>query len=235
MSFHAILEYAKIALFDGWRHCPLLAGASVHTARGDFYGLSLDQKILRSTDETALPLLSRPARESGFRVYRKIGGLLNHVDNSCGHLGRTGPIVFSAANARFLTKFPNDPTEVWSADITASRSGGETNFFESILFVETDATASIYGAEREDGRPEFLRDDLATKQQHFLAFLRKETASDNATLGPIRIIFSGHEYSSELKATKAYLTERSSDLGVGVGYLDTDGEYVLRAVAAADY
>lgn len=173
---------------------------------------------------------------SGSNHHRWIGGLLSHVDNLSEHyLGRAGPIAFSAANARYLANFPNDSAEVWSADITATRSGGETNFFDSILFVETDSTASIYGVEREDGRPESLRDDLATKQQRFIAFLRKETALDNATLGPMGMIFTGNEYSSELKATKAYLTERSSDLGVGVGYFDTEGGYVLMAVTAGDY
>lgn len=149
-------------------------------------------------------------------------------------MGNVGPIVFGVANIQFIANFPNDPAKVWSADIEASRSGGRTNVFESILFVETDATASIYGAECQDGRPEFLRDDLATKQQLFIEFLRNETAADNVTLGPMHVIFTGHECSNELKATKAYLEARSSDLDIGVGYVNGEGDYVLLAVAAVD-
>lgn len=161
---------------------------------------------------------------------------MSHLDNvRVRSFGHTGPIVFSAANLQFITNFPNDPAEVWSADITASRSGGDTSFFESILFVETDATASIYGTECKDGRPEFLRSDLATRQQQFIAFLRKETASDNITLAQMHMIFTGHEYSSELRATRAYIEARSSDLEIGVGYLNSEGDYILLAVAAADH
>lgn len=160
---------------------------------------------------------------------------MSPFDKVCGRdLDRTGPIAFVAANIRFVANFPNNQAEVWSADLTARRSGGAAESFDSILFVETDATASIYGAECEDGRPEFLRDDLATRQQQFIEFLREETASDNSTLGLMRVIFTGHEYSCELKATKAYVEARSSTLEIGVGYHNSDGEYVLLAVAAAD-
>ncbi|CAN7224334.1 hypothetical protein LJR066_000710 [Acidovorax sp. LjRoot66] len=131
---------------------------------------------------------------------------MSYFDNLSGqNLCNAGPIVFDVANVRFVATFPNDPAQVWSADVTARRSGGETSLFESILFVETDDTASIYGAECKDGRPEFLREDLATKQQKFIEFLRNATASDNTTLGPMHVIFTGHEYSNELKATRAYL------------------------------
>lgn len=160
---------------------------------------------------------------------------MSYFDNVRGQdVGNTGPIVFGVANTRFVANFPRDPAQVWSADITASRSGGDTSLFESILFVETDATVSIYGAECQDGRPQFLREDLATKQQMFIEFLRNATASDNTTLGPMHVIFTGHEYSNELKATKAYLEARSSDLDIGVGYVNGEGDYVLLAVAAVD-
>lgn len=160
---------------------------------------------------------------------------MSYFDNLSGqNLCNAGPVVFDVANVRFVATFPNDPAQVWSADVTARRSGGETSLFESILFVETDDTASIYGAECKDGRPEFLREDLATKQQKFIEFLRNATASDNTTLGPMHVIFTGHEYSNELKATRAYLEARSSDLDIGVGYVNGEGDYVLLAVAAVD-
>lgn len=196
------------------------------------------QESMQTMGETGLPVFPRPRAEGKWQLLtpRQIGGLLSHFDNVDGQsVGCIGPIVFSAANARFIANFPNDPAEVWSADITARRNGGDTNVFESILFVETDVTASIYGAECKDGRPDFLRDDLATRQQQFIAFLRKETASDNTTLAQMRTIFTGHEYSSELKATGAYLEARRSDLEIGVGYLNSEGDYILLAVAAADY
>lgn len=160
---------------------------------------------------------------------------MSYFDNLSGQdVCNTGPIVFGVANIRFQANFPNDSAEVWSADISVSRSGGDESLFESILFVETAATASIYGAECKDGRPEFLRKDLATKQQMFIEFLRNATASDNTTLGPMHVIFTGHEYSNELKATKAYLEARSSKLDIGVGYVNGEGDYVLLAVAAVD-
>jgi hypothetical protein len=146
-----------------------------------------------------------------------------------------GPIVFSASNQRFVANFPDDQAQVWSADITASRTGGISQVFESIFFVEDEATVSIYGVENEDGRPPFLRDDLAAKQQQFVAFLREETATDNRTLGPIRKIFSGHQCSSELKATGAYVALRESKLDIGVGFRDEEGGYTLLAVPSADY
>ena len=193
---------------------------------------------MQTMGEAGLPVFPRPRAEGKWPLltHRQIGGLLSHFDNVDGqNVCSTGPIVFSATNTRFIANFPNDSAEVWSADITASRSGGDTNVFESILFVETDATASIYGAECKDGRPEFLRADLAARQQQFIAFLREETATDNRTLGPIRKIFTGHQYSSELKATGAYVASRDSKLDIGVGFRDEEGGYTLLAVPSADY
>ncbi|WP_305746977.1 hypothetical protein [Acidovorax sp. A1169] len=161
---------------------------------------------------------------------------MNHLHGMFDQAARfAGPIVFSASNPRFVANFPDDHAQVWSADITAGRTGGDSQVFESIFFVEDEATISIYGVEYEDGRPPYLRDDLAAKQQHFIAFLREETATDNRTLGPIRKIFTGHQYSSELKATGAYVASRDSKLDIGVGFRDEEGGYTLLAVPSADY
>lgn len=149
--------------------------------------------------------------------------------------GFAGPIVFSASNPRFVANFPEDQAKVWCADITARRTRGESYVFESILFVEDETTVSIYGVENEDGRPQLLRDDLATKQQQFIAFLREQTATDNRTMGSIRKIFTGHQYSSELRATGAYVTSRNSTLDIGVGFRDEERGYTLLAVPSADY
>lgn len=161
---------------------------------------------------------------------------MNHLHGMLNkEAGFAGPIVFSANNPRFVANFPNDEAKVWSADIVASRRGGDSRIFKSILFVEDEATVSIYGVENEDGRPPYLREDLATKQQQFVAFLREETASDTRTMGPIRKIFTGHQYSSELKATGAYVASRGSKLDIGVGFRDEEGGYTLLAVPSVDY
>lgn len=147
-----------------------------------------------------------------------------------------GPIVFSASNARFLDVFPreDDPWKLWAADIEAKRSGGGTKLFEGILFAEDATTVSIYGVEDEHGFPRGLRADLASMQQAFIQFLRSERAEDLRKIGPLRSVFSGHQYSVELKATAAFATLRASDLHIGVGYRDEDGRYVLLAVEAGD-
>lgn len=161
---------------------------------------------------------------------------MNHLNRMLDQeAGFAGPIVFSASSPRFVANFPDDVAKVWSADITASRTGGESHVFESILFIEDEAAVSIYGVECEDGRPPFLRDDLAARQQKFIAFLREETATDNRTMGPIRKIFIGHQYSSELKATGAYVASRDFKLDIGVGFRDEEGGYTLLAVPSADY
>lgn len=177
------------------------------------------------------PMDSRPPPN-----HRQIGGLVNqHYEMLDQEAGFAGPIGFSASNPRFVANFPDDQAQVWSADITAGRTGGESHVFESILFIEDEVTVSIYGVECEDGRPPFLRTDLAARQQQFIAFLREETATDNRTLGPIRKIFTGHQYSSELKATGAYVASRDSKLDIGVGFRDEEGGYTLLAVPSADY
>uniref|UniRef100_UPI001E574C25 hypothetical protein n=2 Tax=unclassified Acidovorax TaxID=2684926 RepID=UPI001E574C25 len=169
-------------------------------------------------------------------THRQIGGLVKHLHGMFDQEGGfSGPIVFSASNPRFIANFPNDEAQVWSADLIASRTGGGSHVFESIFFVEDEATVSIYGVENEDGCPQFLRDDLAIKQQQFIAFLREETAMDNRILGPIHKIFTGHLCSSELKATGAYVASRDSKLDIGVGFRDEEGVYTLLAVPSTDY
>ena len=137
------------------------------------------------------------------------------------------PIAFAAKNARFVSNFPQGSDELWMADLKACRHDVQCEVFEDILFVESNGTAFIYGIEFEDGCPKGLKPELALKQQSFIQFLRDETRRDNDALGLAALIFTGHEYSTEGKATAAYIVARGASLVMGVGYRNNDGKYEL--------
>ncbi len=144
------------------------------------------------------------------------------------------PLTFTAANAKFLTQFPDGPDELWSADITACRHGTLCEVYKGILFVESTGsdhgTVHIFGIEFEDGYPKGPNPEVAGKQQAFIEFLRGENAKDDEALGWTRKLFTGHEYAAEGKATAAYLAVRELKFHIGVGYRNDAGEYKLVAV-----
>lgn len=140
------------------------------------------------------------------------------------------PMLFTANNARFASHFPYGTDELWMADLIASRNSEQCGVFENVLFVETDGIAYIYGIEFEDGYPKGLMPDLALKQQSFIQFLRDETRRKNESLGALSLIFSGHEYSTEGRATAAYIAARDAALMMGVGYRNNDGKYEMIAI-----
>ncbi|GAB7535759.1 hypothetical protein [Burkholderia sp. 3C] len=137
------------------------------------------------------------------------------------------PIAFAVNATKFMSAFPTGSDQLWAADVKACRHAFQCDVFEDVLFVESNGTAFIFGVEFEDGYPRGLRADLAEKQQAFIRFLRAETQQDNEALGPISAVFSGHEYSSEGKATAAYIVARGERLTMGVGYRNDAGEYEL--------
>lgn len=137
------------------------------------------------------------------------------------------PISFAAKNTRFVSKFPRGRDELWMADLKACRRDVQCEVFEDILFVESNGMTFIYGIELEDGYPEGLTADLALKQQSLIQFLRDETRRDNEILGLAALIFTGHEYTTEGKATAAYVAARGASLMMGVGYRNNAGEYEL--------
>lgn len=149
------------------------------------------------------------------------------------------PIIFAAANAKFLSQFPDGSDELWSADIKACRHGVLCEVFEGILFVESTrsghGTAHIFGIEFADGYPKGVNPALAVKQQAFIEFLRRENAKDDEVLGWTRKLFTGHEYATEGKATAVYLAVRESKLYIGVGYRNEAGEYELVAVESESW
>lgn len=113
------------------------------------------------------------------------------------------------------------------ADLKACRHDVQCEVFKDILFVESNGTAFVFGIEFENGYPEGLKPDLALKQQSFIQFLRDETRRDNDALALTALIFTGHGYSTEGKATAAYIAARGASLVLGVGYRDNDGKYEL--------
>ena len=150
---------------------------------------------------------------------------MNHLNMNVGAV--RPPIAFAAKNARFVSNFPQGSDELWMADLKACRHDVQCEVFEDILFVESNGTAFIYGIEFEDGCPKGLKPELALKQQSFIQFLRDETRRDNDALGLAALIFTGHEYSTEGKATAAYIAARNTSLVMGVGYRNNDGKYEL--------
>lgn len=139
-------------------------------------------------------------------------------------------MTFLATNARFLVTFKYDGTHLWSVDIKASRDGGTTRDFTNILFMETDTTASIFGIEVNDEVRDIRPVELGEPQQAFIQFLRQESARDSILLGPLHNLFSGREYSCELKATASYLALRGSSLQAGVGFYNAEGIYNRLAI-----
>lgn len=150
---------------------------------------------------------------------------MNHLNMNFGAV--RPPIAFAAKNARFVSNFPDGPDELWMADLKACRHDVQCEVFEDILFVESNGMAFVYGIEFEDEYPKDLLPELALKQQSFIQFLRDETRRDNDALGLAALIFTGHEYSTEGKATAAYIAARGASLVMGVGYRNNDGKYEL--------
>lgn len=139
-----------------------------------------------------------------------------------GVLGSIGPLVFSAAHVRYQMTFQHDGMRLWSVNLHASRSGGDSRDFSNILFMESDTTASIFGIEVDDDSRNIGPSWLHANQQAFILFLRQETARDMRLLGPLQGLFSGRQYSCELRATAAYLALREVSLQAGVGFYDDD-------------
>lgn len=144
---------------------------------------------------------------------------------SASALGSAGPMIFSATNALLLKAFDDVGASLWSADIHATRSGGVTCDFGGVLFLESDARASIYGISVDDGSRNIHPPEIGEPQEAFIQFLRQETALESRLLGPLKGLFGGNEYSCELRATTAYLLLRKSSLKAGIGFFDASGEY----------
>lgn len=137
------------------------------------------------------------------------------------------PLAVAVKNARFVSRFPQDRGELWTADLKLCW-GSDCQVFKDILFGESDGTAFILGIEFEDGYPKGLKPaELALKQQSFIKFLRDETCRRNNALGAVSLIFSGHEYSAEARATAAYIVARGISSVMGIGYRDSGGKYEL--------
>lgn len=144
-------------------------------------------------------------------------------------------ITITATNARFVSKFPQGPDELWMADLKVCRHDALSKDFERVLFVESMGMAYIYGIEFEDGYPMGLNAGWALEQQSFIRFLREETRRDNDALGVAAPLFTGYQYSTEGHATAAYVAARGVPLVVGVGYRDNNGKYELLGVDPEDH
>jgi len=127
-----------------------------------------------------------------------------------------------------LSPFAGRSTDwLWSADLVARR-GAHTQRFAGVLFVESAGVAFLCGVETETGYPTELARELAVPQQAVIAFLREETAKEQALL-PTRRVFTGWEYACEWKATAGYIAARANNpeqpRSVGVGYRTERGDY----------
>lgn len=143
----------------------------------------------------------------------------------------TLPMNFVAENLRISSSYQDG--DLWLADIKAYRGSDQFCVFEGIVFAESkdnNGTAHICGIELEDGLPGYLPQDQAEAQQSFIEFLREETQRKNDALGLLSKIFFGHEFSTEGKATSAYIAARGACLNMGVGYRDEEGKYQLLCI-----
>lgn len=140
------------------------------------------------------------------------------------------PIAFSINNCHLLHELAEKREQLWSADVTACRSGGKSEVFENVIFLEANRTASIVGIDSQDGFSAQLKEEAAVKQQAFIQFLRAETKRENEVLGFTALAFEGHEYSCEGKATAAYIAQRSVPLLMGVGFFTEEGNYELLGI-----
>ena len=142
------------------------------------------------------------------------------------------PLSFSVENPQFVSKFPEGLDQLWRARVTATHMGEQHVSFDDVLFVESTGTAYIYGIEFEDGFIQGLRPaQLAQQQQAFIQFLRAQTRLTNETLGITALVFDGHEYACEHRATASYIAARNVPLGIGVGFHNRDGQYELIKLA----
>lgn len=142
------------------------------------------------------------------------------------------PLTFSAENPEFITNFPEGKDQLWRADVTARQNGECLETFNDVLFVESGEMAYIYGIEFEDAFIQELKStQLAYRQQAFIQFLRAQTRLTNDTLGLAALLFEGHEYACEHRATSSYIAARNVSLGIGVGFHNKDGRYELVQMA----
>lgn len=142
------------------------------------------------------------------------------------------PLAIAATNVSRVDVL-NDNAHLWKADIKTVRYGHPADEFKEILFMEAFGTASIAGVEFENGYPEWLYPEHASRQQAFINFLREETIKDNEALGFISQIFDGHEYAAIGKATAAYIVARGVPLAMGVGF-KKDDVYSLYGIDPVD-
>lgn len=135
------------------------------------------------------------------------------------------PISFAADTPRLIHSRLDARGALWAANIKAVRRGTFCQLFRDVLFVESHATASVLGMEECDGRPCGVDPSIAESQQRFIRFLREQTQIDRNFLGPIAVVFLGHEYACEAAATAAYAVQRDMPLHLGVSYTAQEGAF----------
>lgn len=145
------------------------------------------------------------------------------------------PLSFSVENPQFVSNFPEGMDQLWQACVTAHQNGEQVESFEDILFVESDEMAYIYGIEFADAFIQGLQPtQFAHRQQAFIQFLRAHTGLTNDSLGLTSLLFDGHEYACEHRATASYIAARNVSLGIGVGFHNSEGQYELVQMAFED-
>lgn len=143
-------------------------------------------------------------------------------------------LSFVATDVRSKGEVPGGGAQVWAADF--SISGPERQeIFKEILFIEMNDVVSILGIEEESGSPDGIHPYYAKKQQEFIHFLRDESDARNNYIGILSVVFEGHEYSCEGKATAAFIKASGlTSKTMGIGYFDTTGEYKRIAINPDD-
>lgn len=142
------------------------------------------------------------------------------------------PIVFAAKNAVLVRDWANG--SFWMATIKAYRNGEPSRVFEDVCFFSKGSLAGIIGIESESGYPTDLPQEAATRQQEFIAYLRKERQRKVDSLGLMARCFEGWEYSTEAAATASFMLLCKGLTDIAVGFHDDHGEYKLFRVDAGE-
>ena len=134
---------------------------------------------------------------------------------------------YTASNPRLAGNFSdNKVDELWIADIKACLPCGDCRVLRSVMFVDPNGAAFIFGIEHEDGRPRSVKAELAEPQQLFIDFLREQKEISDLAMVGLRAIFQGSEYASQARATAAYMIHREHLSDLALGYRNREGEYV---------
>lgn len=160
---------------------------------------------------------------------------MNDLSSSLGLGEPFSPVNFCVDTPELVKEFMDGEDELWVADVKAHSPDGFYEEFNQVFFIEGKGVAFIAGIEHEGVSPEYLNAAQWRNQQSLILFLRDQTRKFNKSIGLMADLFSGAQYSSEQRASMAYLvaSERCSAIGIGF-YESGDEGYTLLKIDVDD-